>query len=252
MATNKPVIVLVHGAWQRPAQYESLKDGLVGRGFSVLRPESATSGTDVTKVRGKTYLDDVAIIRRAIEEPLAAGKEVVLVCHSYGGIPTSAAAEGYQVHERREKRLPGGIKHIVYLAAFALPEKGLSLLKAIGGSYAPFMDNKGEVVALGEGAKDALFNDCDSETADRLLAGAVYQSSASFETPTTFAAADVAVPKTYVVCEEDHALPPDAQLAMVEALSNATPVKVRAGHCVHLNAEALPKVLDAIETAASS
>ncbi|KAH7020465.1 Alpha/beta hydrolase fold-1 [Ilyonectria destructans] len=250
MATDKPVIVLVHGAWQRPDQYESLKQGLAGRGFTVLQPESATSGTSIAELRGKTYLDDVAVIRGAIEEPLAAGKEVILVCHSYGGIPTSAAAEGYQVHERREQGLPGGIKHIVYLAAFAFPEKGLSLLIALGGAYAPFMDNKGDVIALGEGAKDALFNDCDSETADRLLAGAVYQSTASFETPTTFAAADVVVPKTYVVCEDDHALPLDAQLAMVNALGNATEIRVQSGHCVHLNAEALPKVLDAIETAA--
>lgn len=142
MANDKPVIVLVHGAWQRPIQYETLKQGLAGRGFSVLQPESATAGTVISEIRGKTYLDDVAVIRETMEESLAAGKEIVLVCHSYGGIPGSAAAEGYQIHERREKGLPGGIQHIVYLAAFAFPEKGLSLLAAIGGTYAPFMNNK--------------------------------------------------------------------------------------------------------------
>lgn len=99
-------------------------------------------------------------------------------------------------------------------------------------------------------AEDALFNDCDSETADQLLAGAVYQSAASFETPTAFAAADVLVPKTYVVCEEDHAVTVDVQLAMIGALENTTEVRVRSGHCVHLNTEALPKVLNAIEAAA--
>lgn len=107
-----------------------------------MQPESATAGTVISEVCGKTYLDDVTVIRAAVEQPLAAGKEIVLVCHSYGGIPGSAAAEGYQVHERHEKSLPGGIKHIVYLAAFALPEKGMSLLSAIGGTYAPFMNNE--------------------------------------------------------------------------------------------------------------
>lgn len=75
----------------------------------MLQPESAASGNAIIEIRGKAYLNDVAITHGAIEEPLAAGKEVILVCHSYGGIPASAAAEGYQVHERREHGLPGGI-----------------------------------------------------------------------------------------------------------------------------------------------
>ncbi|KAG7115357.1 hypothetical protein HYQ45_016339 [Verticillium longisporum] len=112
------------------------------------------------------------------------------------------------------------------------------------------MNNKGDVIALGEGARDALFNDCDTETADQLVAGAVYQSTASFETPTTFAAADVAVSKTYVVCEDDHALPLDAQLAMITALGNVTVIRVHSGHCVQLNKELVPKSLDVIEAAA--
>ncbi|KAL5589384.1 hypothetical protein FOVSG1_011251 [Fusarium oxysporum f. sp. vasinfectum] len=253
MVHDKPVIVIVHGAWQRPSQYDALKQGLASRGFSVVQPESATAGTAISEIRGKTYLDDIAVIRAAMEQPLAAGKEIVLVCHSYGGIPGSAAAEGYQAHERREKGLPGGVKHIVYLAAFALPERGMSLLSAIGGAYAPFMNNKGDVISLGQGAQDALFNDSDSETANRLLAGCVYQSTASLETPSMFAATDVSVPKTYVACENDHALPFDAQIAMSNALGNFTNViKVRSGHSVYRNMEVLPEVLAAIETAAAS
>ncbi|KAJ9414659.1 hypothetical protein QL093DRAFT_2569427 [Fusarium oxysporum] len=227
------------------SQYDALKQGLASRGFSVVQPESATAGTVISEVCGKTYLDDVTVIRAAVEQPLAAGKEIVLVCHSYGGIPGSAAAEGYQVHERHEKGLPGGIKHIVYLAAFALPEKRMSLLSAIGGTYAPFMNNEGGVISLGQGAQDALFNDSDSETANRLLAGCVYQSTASLETPS--------IHTTYVACENDHALPFDAQIAMSNALGNFTNViKVRSGHSVYQNMEVLPEVLAAIETAAAS
>lgn len=102
------------------------------------------------------------------------------------------------------------------------------------------------------GAKDALFNDWDSETADSLLAGCVYQSTASLETPTSFAASEIAVPKTYVACENDHALPFDAQLAMIDALGNGTRVvRVRSGHSVYGNTEVLPEVLEAIERAAN-
>lgn len=142
MVTDKPIIVLVHGAWQTAAQWQPLAERLVANGFTVVQPQNASSGTDVAAIRGKTYQDDVEVIRSAFEPHLAAGKEIVVVCHSYGGVPASAAAEGYQLHERRALGLSGGIRHVVYLAAFAFPAKGLSLLMALGGEYAPFMNNK--------------------------------------------------------------------------------------------------------------
>ena len=142
MSSEKPVVVVIHGAWQRQQQYQLLGQSLVDRGFEVLRPESATSGQETVEIQGKTYLDDVAVIHKTMEPSLAAGREIVLVCHSYGGIPTSAAAEGYQIHERQEKGLTGGIKHIVYLAAAALPSKGSSLITTVGGSYADWMDKQ--------------------------------------------------------------------------------------------------------------
>lgn len=142
MATEKPIIVLVHGAWQTAAQWQPLADGLKSNGFTVLQPQNATSGPDAAAIQGKTYRDDVKAIRLAMEPHLASGNQVVLVCHSYGGIPASAAAEGYQVHERRALGAPGGVKHIVYLAAFAVTVKEVSVLMALGGAYAPFMDNE--------------------------------------------------------------------------------------------------------------
>lgn len=142
MAPENPIIVLVHGAWQTAAQWQPLAERLVGSGFTVVQPQNASSGTDAATLRGKTYQDDVKVIRSAMQPHLAAGKEIVIVCHSYGGVPASAAAAGYQVHERRALGLSGGIRHIVYLAAFAFPAKGLSLLMALGGDYAPFMNKK--------------------------------------------------------------------------------------------------------------
>ncbi|KAI3589014.1 Alpha/beta hydrolase fold-1 [Fusarium oxysporum f. sp. albedinis] len=252
MATTKPIIVLVHGAWQTAAQWHPLAQGLINSGFTVLKPQGASSGTNAAAIRGKTYQDDVAVIHSTIESHLSAGKEIVLVSHSYGGIPASAAAEGYQVHERAARGLPGGIKHVVYLAAFAFPARELSLLMALGGDYAPFMNNKGDVIALGEGAKDALYNDTEPELANQLLAAGVQQSTASFEIPQTFCAVDVSVPKTYVLAEDDHALPPDAQEGMVKALNNVSVVRVKAGHCVHLNPEVVPKLVEAITAAAQA
>ncbi|KAI9167925.1 Vegetative incompatibility protein [Paramyrothecium foliicola] len=199
-------------------QAEDVLISLIGKGFEVFQPESATAGADAGQIRGKTYRDDVSAIHKAIEPSLTAGKEIVLVCHSYGGIPASASAEGYQVHERKEKGLTGGIKHIVYMAAAALPTRGLSLFDTFGGSYPDWMKKQGDVISLTDFAADALFNDENPQEARCLLNGTVLQSAASFETPAEFVSADTQVPKTYIACECDNAMPFEAQLGDMDAL----------------------------------
>jgi pimeloyl-ACP methyl ester carboxylesterase len=139
MVGKKPVVLLIHGAWQSIDQYAALKGLLEQAGLTVHLTANATSGPDASKIRGKTHLDDVARIHAAMEEPLAQGLEIILVCHSYGGVPATVAVENYQIPERQERGLPGGVRHVVYLAAFALPQRGASLLAGLGGQYAPFM-----------------------------------------------------------------------------------------------------------------
>lgn len=103
---------------------------------------------------------------------------------------------------------------------------------------------------MGDGAKDALYHDTELELANELLAANVQQSTASFETPQIFAAANVAVSKTYVLAEEDHALPVEAQEGMIKALSDVSVVRVQAGHCMHLNPKVLPKLVETITAVA--
>lgn len=129
---DKPVIVLVHGAWHRPLHYIELINGLRSKGFTVVAPINVTAGWDDAIV-GKTHLDDAKIIQEAMSSASDAGKEIVLVCHSYGGIPGTAAAEGNTAAERSSKGLKGGIISVVYIAAFALPQPGLSLWMGVGG-----------------------------------------------------------------------------------------------------------------------
>ncbi|KAL4723072.1 hypothetical protein ACLX1H_010313 [Fusarium chlamydosporum] len=141
MSTNaeKPVIAIVQGAWHRAFHYEAFARLLIDQGFTVLLPNNVSAG-EVEKIKGKTHVDDAEAIRKTLQPSLNEGKRIVLVCHSYGGIPGSFAVEGYQIHEREKQGLPGGIMHVVYVAAFAFPVKGLSLLAAVGGTFGPFLD----------------------------------------------------------------------------------------------------------------
>lgn len=137
--TEKPVIAIVQGAWHRRPHYESFTQVLTSKGYTVLQPDNVTAGL-VKAIKGKTHLDDVEVIRQTLQPSLDEGKKIVLVCHSYGGIPGSAATEGYQIHEREAKGLKGGIVHVIFVTSFALPVKGLSLLAAVGGTFGPFLN----------------------------------------------------------------------------------------------------------------
>ncbi|KAF9766200.1 hypothetical protein IL306_001424 [Fusarium sp. DS 682] len=245
--SEKPVIALVQGAWHRASHYKGLVQSLTDKGFTVLQPDNVTAGKD-EDIKGKTHLDDVEAIRKALQPALDEGKRIVLVCHSYGGISGSAAVDGYQVHEREAKGLPGGISHVVYIAAFALPVKGLSLLSAAGGTHGPFLDRTDDICYLNDKATNAFYNDCTPEVAEKAIGECVNHSTASLETPADFVATDITVPKTYVVCEIDNAVPVQGQLAMVGAMGDAVSVeKINAGHCPFLNEETLPKVVEIIE-----
>ncbi|CAG7557844.1 unnamed protein product [Fusarium equiseti] len=250
--TERPVITIIQGAWHRRPHYEAFAQALTSKGYTVLQPDNVTAG-QVEAIKGKTHLDDVEAIRKTLQPSLDEGKRIVLVCHSYGGIPGSTSVEGYQIHEREAKGLKGGIVHVVYASSFALPVKGLSPLAAIGGKLGPFLDRtatQDDALYLNDGAKDAFYNDLPSDEADKAIAHCVHHSTASFETAADFVATDITVPKTYVVCDDDHAIPVEGQKAMAGAMAEGVQTEtIHSGYVPFLTEEAMYKVVDIVEQA---
>lgn len=78
----------------------------------------------------------VAILSPLIEQQ---GKDIVLYLHSYAGFPGSHAIKGLSKQERLAAGKQGGILGLIYQSAF-IPKEGDTLLKMIGGSYAPWQD----------------------------------------------------------------------------------------------------------------
>lgn len=85
----------------------------------------------------KSVPDDVEQIRRILIPLFDQGKEVVMMIHSYAGIPGSAAMKGLSKTERRAQGKRGGLIGVVYLCAFVAPE-GKSLKDMIGGEFTPW------------------------------------------------------------------------------------------------------------------
>lgn len=138
-SSQKPAIIIVHGAWSLPdPSYSPLKQQLEGLGYECYLPHLRTSGGD--EVRGQTWKSDVEVILDTARPLFERGREVVIVAHSYGGIPGGAATAGNGVAERAREGKAGGFRQIIYVAAFAIPASGTDLLATFGGQWPPWAE----------------------------------------------------------------------------------------------------------------
>jgi hypothetical protein len=79
---------------------------------------------------------DVEVVRKAVAETLSAGRDVVLVMHSYGGAVGGDAMK-YFLDDNDGKNGKGKIVRMVWICAFVLPVGG-SLMIGLGGKDLPW------------------------------------------------------------------------------------------------------------------
>lgn len=115
-----PTIVIVHGAWGGGWAFREVERLLRDDGFSVYRPTLTGQGERyhlaTPEVDLETHITDVINVLEFEEL-----ENVVLVGHSYGGMVVTGVAD----------RVPGRIRHLVYLDAF-VPLDGESLADLAG------------------------------------------------------------------------------------------------------------------------
>ncbi|MET7718229.1 alpha/beta fold hydrolase [Streptomyces sp. NPDC005407] len=191
---SRPTLLLVHGAWHGPWCWETLESALKAEGWatrtvelpSAVRPEAPT-----TEPFPGIHEDARAVLEtlEGIEGP------VVAVGHSYGGIPvTQAIADAPNV------------SHAVYLAAYQLDVD--ESLFGFHGAPEP-EDPKGVIPPL-ENSDTELYADVSEEETVRAVRQLVPQSARSFSERVTKAGWRT-IPSTYIICEQDGALPPQEQ-----------------------------------------
>lgn len=138
----------------------------------------------------------------------------VLVGHSMAGYPITAAA----------LRAPEKISRLVYVCAYD-PRSGLSLADMRrAGPRQPLLDAievSADAQSFGfrpEMVADRLYHDCPAETIDYALAHLGPQAIKPQSTPIAFT--EIAVPRRYILCSEDRAIPPEYQAAMCKGWSD--------------------------------
>jgi pimeloyl-ACP methyl ester carboxylesterase len=192
-----PVLLLVHGAWHGAWIWEQVYGALTAAGWEV-----QTLDLPSMAARGATRYgmhDDAQVVHQHI---LQIGRPVVIVAHSYGGTPVTEGAAG----------IPN-VRHLVYLAALQL-DVGESQLGLTGGTPAPWWIIEGDIM-IPDRPREIFYADVPLEEAERAIAQLKPQSFIAVKEIVS-AAAWHTVPSTYVVCEQDRAIPPAVQELMAK------------------------------------
>jgi pimeloyl-ACP methyl ester carboxylesterase len=207
---SRPTVVLVHGAFADGSGWAGVHRILSDDGYQVIVVQNPTI----------SLADDVAVTRRAIA---AAGDDVVLVGHSYGGVIITEAGADPKVSA------------LIYVAAFA-PDLGesISSLNANAPPGAPELPILAPVdgFLLLDKTKFASVFAAD-------VAPAVSQFMADSQVPWSVQALEGKVsspawkskPSWYLIPQDDRIIPPAVQRSMAER-AKATIREIPGSHAV--------------------
>ncbi|KAF7301104.1 AB hydrolase-1 domain-containing protein [Mycena indigotica] len=215
MATP-PTFVFVPGVFHTPAHAQPLLDALQAKGY----PTHAVALTTVGELASTAPPNaDVQAVKKVLEKLVEEEeKEVVLLCHSYGGVVGSQAVAGLE----KSRRNKGGIIKVVFLAAI-LPREGEGLLEAFAATPSwpgSWLLPAGPVTMTAyPEAAEVLFHDLDPD-AQSYWAGQLAPMSAHvLSTPAVGVCWAVDIPKMYIFCTQDRSMPLQAQRVFVERVN---------------------------------
>jgi len=195
-------MLLVHGAFCRGWVWDETALALRAAGHRVEALDLPSSGPKAVSL-GDLHADVEAVT--AVLNSIDDG--VVLVGHSGGGMVLTELGD----HPR--------VSRNVYVAAL-WPQEGQSVGDLLGGQFPDWMtareDGTVQVASEADVVHEALCHDVDR---NRFVADIypryVLTSLSSLGAPST--APDPLHPSSYIICEQDRAVPPEAQEAMANA-----------------------------------
>ena len=204
--------LLIHGSWHGGWCWYQVLPRLEQAGHRVVAPDLPSLGTDrtpIAQISLGTWTDSVCQILDAQAEP------VILVGHSRGGILISQAAEKH----------PEKVKTLVYLAAFLL-RNGESLLQVAQEDGTSMVlpnlvmaEDQSYATVQEAALKEAFYGGCSEEDIALARLLLVPEALAPLATPISLTEGNFGrVPRVYIECRRDKAIPPALQKKMYTAL----------------------------------
>jgi hypothetical protein len=116
---SRPTFVCVPGESHSPLIWDRIKTTLGFHGYNVNTIALPSNGA-----RPATYdfTEDVRAIRDNVTAIVDTGNDVVVVLHSYAGIPGAEALWGLAKYERESRGLRGGVIRLVFIMSILAKE----------------------------------------------------------------------------------------------------------------------------------
>ncbi|KAJ5934625.1 hypothetical protein N7466_004172 [Penicillium verhagenii] len=230
---SKPTLIFCPGAWYPTTAFEPLVAHFPDHSTYTVAFPSIQQATSVQDLQ-----PDIDALRTLVEQEANAGKDVVVISHSWSGLPVNSALDGLSKTERQAAGETGGVAKLIFISAF-IPEIGESLIGAFGGvppdwydrdvsqlynylslpissllgspSHPRLQEANGTVSAVDP--YSLFFHDVpDGEQWAQTLRPHAWATKNS---PAT-SAAYTRIPSVYLQCENDRAIPLFVQQLMVE------------------------------------
>lgn len=220
MELNKPLVLLITGAWHIPAHYQLLSHRLRHQGYTVLCPLLMTNNNFMPP--NKTLDDDVHQIRQMALEQLDAGRDIVALMHSYGGIVGSNALAGLGAADQGKA---AHVKALIYMAAF-IPFENESLAGIFGGALPPFLTTNSQGTIDINNPLWHFYHDLPPDQQMEYTNLLVrHPTVAQFEGPKDPPSLSAwrTIPVAYLFCSDDQALLVQFQEMMVDRIEQARP-----------------------------
>lgn len=131
----KPSLIFAPGAWYPPTAFDPIISTLKEHGYANCHTVAFPSVQQASTVKGLE--PDIGAVRALVAQEAEAGRDVIVVSHSWSGLPVSSALDGLSKEEREEEGKSGGVVRLVFVASF-IPNIGESLIGAFGGTPPPW------------------------------------------------------------------------------------------------------------------
>jgi pimeloyl-ACP methyl ester carboxylesterase len=215
MTMPKPTIVLVHGAWHSPEHFKPVIEVLESHNYKTAAVSCPSSSPTATATPA-TFEDDCSAVRSVVLRELESA-DVLVVCHSYGGVPGSNALQGLSPPARAASNDTTSVTGIAYMCAAVLPA-GITFLQAIGGQPLQIHDlsvHEGFARVGEPGPKYYFYNDLPDDEAKHWASLLRLHSWKTATDGFVEYEAYAEIPAHYLYCTLDQALELEAQKGMV-------------------------------------
>lgn len=246
---KKSPFLLVHGAWHWGGCFQKIANLLASSGHPVVTPDLTSHGYSGASWRSvdsmAAYTDSVRAFLAQSEEP------VILLGHSMGGASISYLAQ----------TMPEKIKALVYLTAFMTPPGKTAndyIMSCVGNPVSASLFKLLSPVDQGAGLRldltkpsllrDAFYAHCSDHDVEVASKNVIETNSCI---PILFSTDAVTqIPRYYISCTQDHAIPLTVQQQMIQDLPGAVVYELESDHSPFFSADAkLTAILEKIAQA---